>query len=146
MTESPGPGLDQFTKRYLTVLLIATVLGLVYWFSGWDTRVNQLNAILKDDTELAAYPYRFKVLSLENGIAEISSPRSAKVPVIQFLRIVYPELRSRGVLDDSVMAAQDRLATIQSRAGKLVSDQEDVKSIRWSIDQQWYVSQGVYLD
>lgn len=139
-------GLDQFTKRYLAGLLIVALLGLGWWFSGWDTRVNQLNAILELDTEIAAYPYRFKVLSLENGVAEISSPRSAEVPVIQFLRIAYPELRSRGVLDEPVMAAQDELVAMQSRAGKLVSDQVDVKSIRWSIDRQWYASQGVYLD
>lgn len=141
-----NPGLDQFTKRYLAGLLAVALLGLVFWFSSWDTRVSQLNAILEADTELASYPYRFKVLSLKDGIAEISSPRSAEVPVIQFLRIVYPELRSHGVLDESVMAAQDKLATLQSRAGKLVSEQVDVKSIRWSIDRQWYSSQGVYLD
>ncbi len=143
---SEPTGLDPFTKRYLAGLLIVTVLGLAWWLSGWDTRVSQLNAILEQDQELAAYPYRFKVLSLENGIAEISSPRSADVPVIQFLRIVYPELQSRGVLDESVMAAQDKLVAVQSRAGKLVSDQADVTSIRWSIDRPWYASQGVYLD
>jgi hypothetical protein len=141
-----SPGLDQFTKWYLAGLLIVTVLGLGWWFSGWDARVSQLNVILEVDTETAAYPYRFKVLSLENGIAEISSPRSAKVPVIQFLHIAYPELRNYGVLDEPVMAAQDKLAAIQARVGKLVSDQADVKSIRWSIDRQWYASQGVYLD
>ena len=122
------------------------MLGLGWWFSGWDTRVSELNEILEVDKELAAYPYQFKVLSLDDGIAEISSPRSAEVPVIQFLRIVYPQLRNRGVLDEPVMAAQDTLAAMQSRAGKLVSEEPDVKSIRWSIDRQWYASRGVYLN
>jgi hypothetical protein len=143
MTEKPG--LDEFTKRYLAGLLIVTVLCLVWWLSGWDRRVSQLNAILEADTELAAYPYQFKVISLDNGIAKVSSPRSAEVPVIQFLRIIYPELQRLSVMDEPVMAAQDQLVKIQSRAGKLVSDQEDVKSIRWPLDNQWYESHGVYL-
>tara|TARA_R110001592_G_scaffold357416_1_gene660536 strand:+ start:90385 stop:90819 length:435 start_codon:yes stop_codon:yes gene_type:complete len=138
--------LDDFTKRYLVGLLVIAVLGLAWWFSGWDRRVGQLSAILEADAELAAYPYQFKVISLENGVAEISSPRSAEVPVIKFLRIVFPELRNSGVMEESVMAAQDKLVAIQSRAGKLVSDEEDVKSIRWSLDRKWYESQGLYLD
>lgn len=143
---SEKPQLDAFTKRYLIGLLVIAVLGLAWWFSGWDARVGQLNAILEADAELAAYPYQFKVISLENGVAEISSPRSGEVPVIKFLRIVFPELRNSGVMDEPVMAAQDKLVTIQSRAGKLVSDEADVKSIRWSIDRNWYASQGIYLD
>ncbi|CAA0121223.1 Uncharacterised protein [Halioglobus japonicus] len=144
MTEKPR--LDDFTKRYLVGLLVIAVLGFAWWFSGWDRRIGQLNAILEADEELSAYPYQFKVLSLEDGVAEISSPRSAEVPVIKFLRIVFPQLRDSSVTDESVMAAQDELVTVQSRAGKLVSDEEDVKSIRWSLDRQWYESQGMYLD
>ena len=82
----------------------------------------------------------------EDTTAEISSPRSAEVPVIQFLRIVYPEFANSSVMDDSVMAAQDRLASMQSRAAKLVSDMDDVESIRWTIDRQWYAANGIYLD
>ena len=54
--------------------------------------MSALNDLLRADPQLAAYPYRFEVLSLENGVAEISSPRSAQVPVVQFLRLVHPEL------------------------------------------------------
>ena len=138
--------LDDFTKRYLVGLLVVAMLGLGWWISSWDRRVSQLNAILEEDSELASYPYQFRVISLENGIAEMSSPRSAEVPVIQFLRIAYPEFRNRSVLDEPVMAAQDRLVEMQSRAAKLVSDQPDVRAVRWTLDRQWYQSQGVYLD
>lgn len=144
MTESPG--LDPFTKRYLAGLLVVAAISLIWWVSGWDSRVNQLNAVLEADAELAAYPYPFKVFSVENGIAQMSSPRSADVPVIQFLRVAYPELRNSGVMDKAVMAAQDQLASMQSRAGKLVSQQDDVTSVRWVIDRNWYASQGIYLD
>lgn len=145
MTEEQQ-GLDQFTKRYLVTLLIAALALLVWWIAGLDSRVSKLNDILKADPELASYPYKFEVRSLENGVAEVSSPRSAQVPVVQFLRIAYPELNSAGVTDDSMMAAQDTLVNMQSRAGKLVSSQDYVTSVRWAIDRKWYAYRGVYLD
>lgn len=138
--------LDPFTRRYLAVLLIAGAVALVWWMSGLDSRVGQLNDLLQADPQLAAYPYQFRVLSLDDGVAEMSSPRSAQVPVVQFLRIVYPELGHTSVTDDAMMAAQDRLASLQSHAGKLVAGQPDVQSIRWSIDKKWYAYHGVYLD
>jgi len=141
-----SPTMDRFTRIYLAVLVLVAIAGFGWWISGWDSRVSQINAIIAEEPELATYPYTFRVLSLENGTAEISSPRSAEVPVIQFLRIVYPEFANSSVMDDSVMAAQDRLARMQSRAAKLVSDMDDVESIRWTIDRQWYAANGIYLD
>lgn len=139
-------GLDTFTRRYLTGLLIVMALGLLWWLASWDRQVSQLNAILEADAEIAAYPYPFKVISLESGIAEISSPRSADVPVITFLRTIDPALRKLGVMEEAVMAAQAKLVAVQSRVGKLVNEQPNVTSIRWSLDSQWYKSHGIYLD
>ena len=65
---------------------------------------------------------------------------------MQFLRVVYPELNNASVTDDSMMAAQDTLASIQSHAGKLVKSQDYVESIRWTIDRKWYAYHGIYLD
>jgi hypothetical protein len=141
-----SPGLDRFTRTYLVVLTVIAVAGIAWWLSTWDSRLSQMNKILASDAQLAGYPYQFKVISLENGVAEISSPRSAEVPVIQFLRIIHPEFNNSSVVDESVMAAQDELARMQSHAGKLVSDMDEVDSIRWTIDRKWYASNGVYLD
>jgi hypothetical protein len=131
---------------YLVILTIIAIAGIAWWLSTWDSRLSQMNTTLAADVELASYPYQFKVLSLKNGVAEISSPRSGEVPVIQFLRIIHPEFKNSSVMDESVMAAQDKLAGMQSRAGKLVSDMKGVDSIRWTIDRKWYASNGVYLD
>ena len=141
-----SPGLDRFTRIYLVALSIVAVAGIAWWLSTWDSRVSQMNKTLATDVELASYPYQFRVLSLENGIAEISSPRSAEVPVIQFLRIINPEFKNNSVTDEPVMTAQDKLARLQARAGKLVSEMDEVDSIRWTIDRKWYASNGVYLD
>lgn len=146
MTESTRQDLDAFTKRYLAVLLVLAAGLLLWWLAGLDSRVSALNDLLRADPQLAAYPYRFEVLSLENGVAELSSPRSAQVPVVQFLRLVYPELATTSVTDDAMMAAQEALVQMQSRAGKLVSAQDDVESIRWTLDRDWYAYQGIYLD
>lgn len=146
MKETKQQGLDPFTKRYLVILMIAAAALLVWWIAGLDSRVSKLNDILQSDSKLAAYPYQFKVISLKNGEAVVSSPRSAQVPVVQFLRIAYPELKNASVTDDSMMAAQDILVSIQSHAGKLVKSQDYVESIRWTIDRKWYAYHGIYLD
>jgi cytochrome bd-type quinol oxidase subunit 2 len=146
MTEATRQGLDTFTKRYLTALLVLAAALLLWWLAGFDSRLSELNDMLRSDPELAGYPYQFEVLSLESGVAEISSPRSAEVPVVQFLRLAYPELANTSVTDDSMMAAQAALVQVQSRAGKLVSSQDDVESIRWTLDRDWYAYHGIYLD
>lgn len=144
MAESSG--MDTFTKRYAVALLVLASLVGIWWISSLDGRVNALNTILRSDPQLAGYPYQFEVISFQDGVAEISSPRSAQVSAMQFLRIVYPELNTASAVDESMMAAQDVLASMQSRAGELVSGEDYVQSIRWSIDKKWYAYHGVYLD
>lgn len=139
-------GLDDFTKRYLFALLFVATAILIWWASSLDSRVSHLNSILRDDSLLAEYPYRFTVISLKDGVAEMSSPRSAQVPAMKFLRIVYPELQHASAIDGRMIDAQVDLAKVQSHAGELISSQETVQSIRWSIDKKWYTYQGIYLD
>ncbi|MCP5163829.1 MAG: hypothetical protein H6990_02060 [Pseudomonadales bacterium] len=146
MTDSPRQGLDTFTRRYLVILICLAAALLLWWLAGLDSRVSELNKILRADPELAAYPYQFEVISLQDGVAEMSSPRSAQVPVSQFLRLAYPQLANTSVTDDAMMAAQDTLATLQSRAAKLVASQGDVNSVRWTLDRKWYAYHGIYLD
>lgn len=145
-SESTQPGMDTFTRRYLLVLIVIAIGGLVAWLASWDSRVGELNALLESDSQLSAYSYQFKVQSLENGVAEVSSPRSAQVSVMQFLRIVDKDLQNVSVTDPAMMKAQDELVQIQSRAAKLLTGQSDVDSVRWSLDKRWYSSHGVYID
>lgn len=141
-----SPGLDVFTRRYLTALIAVAIAALIWWLLSWDPRVSQLNSILRSEPQLAAYPYQFEVLSLHNGVAEMSSPRSAEVSTIQFLRIIHPELRDTAVLAPVMMESQDELVHVQSLAAKLISSQSDVTSVQWSLDRAWYSQHGVYLD
>ena len=143
--EDKPAGLDSFTRRYLYVLGGLALLGLAWWLTSGDSRVDELNDLLSADAELAAYPYTFRVLSLDNGVAALSSPRSAQLSAVQGLRVMYPELREVGVQSDTMMAAQEQLGQVQSRAAQLVSAQVDVKRVRWVLDERWLATHGIYV-
>ena len=85
------------------------------------------------------------MISLEKGIARVSSPRSAQVSAVQSLRIMYPVLKQSSAVSDEMMAAQTELARIQSYVGKRVKSQDDINSVRWVLDQQWLTEHGVHL-
>jgi hypothetical protein len=138
--------LDSFARKYLIALLSVAVLALAWYFLSRDPRVAELNDLLAADSELATYPYKFQVLSLENGVAVLGSPRSAEVPVMQFLHTAFPDLAGLSVQDPRMMAAQDLLVEKQSRAAMLVREQPDVKGVRWTLDERWYAERGVVLD
>jgi len=137
--------LDNFTKRYLYFLAGLILAGFVWWLSGLDSRVGELNELLEQDATLAAYPYPFKLLSLENGVAEMSSPRSAQMSAIAGLRAMFPELASASVTSDEMMAAQEKLARTQSHAGNLIEEQAGVRSVRWVLDERWLAGHGLYV-
>jgi hypothetical protein len=139
-------GLDNFTRRYLYVLTGLLILGLIGWLSSLDFRVREINQLLEADTELAAYPYPFRVISLDNGVAQLSSPRSAQLSAIQSLRVMYPKLQNKSAVSDEMMAAQEMLAHVQSKASKLVKNQADVNSVRWVLDERWLSNHGVHVN
>jgi hypothetical protein len=137
--------MDSFTRKYLIALGVAAVAAAAWWLLSLDFRVSELNSLLAADQELSGYPYQFRVLSLEDGTAEMSSPRSASVPVVQFLTAAFPELRNLPLDDPAVMLAQDQLVAMQARAAQLVKAQADVNSVRWVLDERWFADRGVIL-
>ena len=107
--------MDSFAKRYLMVLSAIVVIAVAYMLLNSDERVAQINEMLAGDTQLQAYPYPFRVFRLEDGVAVMGSPRSAEVPVMQFLRTAFPPLSRTAVDDPAMMAAQQELARTQDR-------------------------------
>jgi hypothetical protein len=136
---------DQFTRRYLYILSAVVIVGFLLWLSNLDPRVGELNDILESDEQLATYPYQFRVLSLDQGVARMTSPRSAQMSAIQGLRIMFPELEGKSPVSPEMIAAQERLASIQTRAAGLVKAQEDVRSVRWTLDERWLTRNGVSM-
>ncbi|MFN2328537.1 MAG: hypothetical protein ABR612_06445 [Chromatocurvus sp.] len=138
--------MDDFAKRYTLILVAVAVLGLAWWFFSRDTLGGDINAMLEHDAELAGYPYTFRVISVEEGVATVSSPRSAQVSVIQFLRTAFPDLADMPVDHPEMMAAQEKLVSMQSRAAEIITASPEVSAIQWQIDEKWYASRGAYID
>lgn len=138
--------MDRFTRNYLLVL-IALVLGLVLiWVAtSWNPRVWELNDLLASDAELADYPYPFRVVSFENGVATLSSPRNFEMPAIRFLAVIHPELANKAQDHPAMIAAQEQLIRHQKRALALIEQQPDVTSVRWELDRDWYAKRGISL-
>ncbi len=105
----------------------------------------QFNELLERDAKLAAYDYHFRVLSLENGVAALSSPRSPEMPAVRFLSILQPRLAGKPADDPAVVSAEKELAEHQARAKKLILAQPDVTQVRWVLDQGWYAERGIAL-
>ena len=147
-TEAPQEqeqGLDRFTRNYLIGLGVVAGIVLLAWIASWNPRVGEINDLLEKDPLVAAYPYRFHVLALENGVAQVSTPRSFEVPVIRFLGIIRPELRGKAQDDPALMQAQADLVKVQKRVAAIVRSQPDVKRVRWVLDREWYADHGIDL-
>jgi hypothetical protein len=138
-------GMDRFTRNYLIVLGVAVALILGIWIAGLDWRAGEINGLLEDDPLVASYPYAFRVLAVENGVARVSSPRSYEVPVMRFLVVIHPELGGRAQDAPEMMAAQADLVKVQKRVAEIVKGQADVRSVRWVLDRQWYSDRGISL-
>lgn len=135
------------SNKQQILIILALFIGLVLiWFLRQDPALNQLNAALKADSELQAYPYPFRALKVENGVATLSSPRSAQVSVLQFFNIAKPNLDTSNPDSPAMVAAQQELAQVQEKAGKLAKAQPGIQDIQWEIDRSWYASHGLIVE
>ena len=97
--------------------LLVTLGGFIVFNIFYEpSDVRALNATLKQDEQLSSYPYTFRVLRLKDGVATMTSPRSASVPVPMIISVIEPALSGISVNDERFFAAQQRLADMQSRA------------------------------
>jgi hypothetical protein len=132
-------------KQLLPFLLVAFViiLDIALFYKSGGTR--ELNKRLENDTLLADYPYPFRVQSLNDGIAELSTPRSSEVPVKHIIGTIYPELRNSKTDSPTYMRAQKDLATHQAHARGLVLQDPSVNEVIWKLDKAWLTQHGVQL-
>jgi len=126
-------------------LFLASIVALIIanWIWSYNPRVSELNDLLSKNIELINYPYKFKVISVENGRAIMSSPRSPEVSVLIFISIIKPELEGMNPDSPEVIAVQKELAEIQSKAKKIILNQDDINSVSWEIDKLWFADHGV---
>lgn len=134
--------MDRFTRNYSIILAIIAVIVLV-WVFYESPDVSRLNAKLSENAELADYPYRFRVLGLENGVATMSSPRSASFPAYRALAILYPELHDEAPDSPAMIEAQQEMARVQKIARDIVAGSDDVSRVVWTLDENWLLGKGI---
>jgi hypothetical protein len=137
--------LDRGTKIYIGVLVGILLVILVAWLFSLDPRVWEINDELEQQPEIASYPFPFRVLEIENGVAVVASPRSPEVSVIRFLGLIDPSLSGADPDSPAAIAAQKQLAKIQGRVRELVEGEPDIERVRWQLDLDWFASHGVQI-
>ncbi len=138
--------LDRGTKIYAGVLGGILLLGLIAWLMSLDFRLGEIDEMLREDPQIAAYPYPFHVLQIAGTTAYVSTPRTNAVPAVRFLGMIKPSLNNKSDQDPQVIAAQKELGEIQGKVRKLILNRDDIKKVSWRIDKEWYASKGVWLD
>lgn len=134
--------MDRGTKIYALVLGLV-VAALVVMFLYQPAAVRELNARLAADPALAAYPYPFRVLRIEEHTAVMSTPRSAGLPVRNMIHAIDPGLAGVATDAPAFQQAQQTLAEHQARASELVRTDARVHRVRWELDAEWLRRQGV---
>lgn len=136
--------MDSFTRNYsLGLGLIVIVLIVLVVRSSWQPRVGEINAMLQTDPLVTNYPYQFRVVSFDDGVATMLTPRSFDVPAHRFLEIIYPQLYGLPEDAPAMAAAQQALVDAQKRAMELVEGLPDVKAVHWSLDVRWLADHGI---
>jgi hypothetical protein len=138
--------LDRGTKIYAGVLGGILLLGLIAWLMSLDFRLGEIDEMLREDPQIAAYPYPFHVLQIAGTTAYVSTPRTNAVPAVRFLGMIKPSLNNKSDQDPQVIAAQKELGAIQGKVRKLILNRDDIEKVSWRIDKEWYASKGVWLD
>jgi hypothetical protein len=138
--------LDRGTKIYAGVLGGILLLGLIAWLMSLDFRLGEIDEMLREDPQIAAYPYPFHVLQITGTTAYVSTPRTNAVPAVRFLGMIKPSLNNKSDQDPQVIAAQKELGAIQGKVRKLILNRDDIEKVSWRIDKEWYASKGVWLD
>jgi len=136
------PGLDRGTKIYAAVLG-ALVLGLVFLTLYEPPQVSRLNDRLEADEQVGNFPYAFRVLRIGNGVAVMSTPRSSAVPVARVLDKIFPGVGNSAPNSPLFQEMQKKLATVQARASKLVTEDPEIKGVQWELDRDWLMQHGI---
>jgi hypothetical protein len=130
----------------ITLVVIALIaLLLVFYGRNLVPRIWEMNAMLREDPVLAAYPYEFRVVNFLNGIAAVTRPYTDALGPKLFLTHIQPALAGLGSDDPAMHSAEQALKEHEYRAIQLLLDQPDVDSVIWYLDQAWYTRNKVAL-
>ncbi|MCG7981611.1 MAG: hypothetical protein JAY90_02550 [Candidatus Thiodiazotropha lotti] len=138
--------LDRGTRIYAGILGSLVGVSLLAWLLTLDFRLGEIDEMLKQDKQIAAYPYTFKALEIKGTTAILSTPRTSAVPAVKFLSMIFPRLSRKSEQDPAVIAAQQQLGKIQGKVRELVLSRQDIERVSWRINRAWYAQKGVMID
>lgn len=134
--------MDKFTRIYS--IIFAIVIAVVLFNVLYEPAdVSKLNARLLRNSEVASYPYHFRVIDLNDGVASMGTPRSAEFSAYRALILLYPELRNQGPDSPAMLDAQQEMARIQGIARSIVVESNDVSRVNWKLDENWIRGKGI---
>ncbi|MDD2669543.1 MULTISPECIES: hypothetical protein [Zoogloea] len=127
------------------------LLALVLFFTAdWairrpDARARELNQVLEATASapLKAYPYPFRVLRVEQGMAVMGTPRNFDVPAFRVIAVLFPEINVKDPNNPAFVEAQQTLAARQTEARLIVSAQPGIQGVKWELDKTWLGAHGI---
>lgn len=122
-------------KQFAIVMVVSTAF--VLWILFGSFEVISLNDRLSHDTQLAEYPYHFRVIKQDDGVAVMGTLHTNYLTLREALRLMFPELT--GIADKSwrMRQAEKEYARMQARAQSIVMAQGDFERVRWELDENW---------
>ncbi len=136
--------MDRGSRNYL-IFLTVLVAGLLVIFLYEDPMVSKLNDMLEEDLKITSFPYAFRVVRVDDGVATLSTPRSTDVPVEQVMGILFPKVAGCAPDSAEFQKAQQHLAAVQTRVRELILAEPGVKRISWQLDRNWLTQHGLVL-
>lgn len=137
---------EKVNKWYWAILALILIVGLDWYVRAPDSRSRRLTDSIESQasTQLKTYPYKFRVIRVNGGIAIMSTPRNFEVPAFKVLGVLYPDINTRNQNDPTFIAAEKLLAEVQSEARAIVLTQPGIKDVRWELDRDWLATH--YID
>lgn len=137
--------MDRGTKIYAAILGIIFIT-LAAFFLYEPQKVTELNNQLDSIDEIKHFPYHFKVLRINNGVATLNSPISTELPCGKIIGIIFPSIKGKSLLSPEYQKAQKLLAKVQMRVGNIVKSDPSINKIVWELDRPWLIQNGVSLN
>ena len=134
--------MDRGTKIY-SIILGVFCLGLAFIFLYETPKVKILNHKLNSVSEIQQFPFKFKVLRINDRVATINSPISIELPCGEVIGIIFPAIKGRSLLSQEYQDAQKLLARIQMQIGDIIKSDPDIDKIVWELDKSWLIQNGV---
>ncbi len=134
--------MDRATKIYSLILGVIS-LSLAITFLYEPPKVKELNKQLEAIKKVKDFPYSFRVLRINNGIATMNSPISIDLPCGKVIAIIFPQLKGKSLLSAEYQQAQEQLAEVQMLASDKIKSDPQINKIVWELDKTWLIQNGV---